>query len=134
MAKLISRMLLLFVIAALGPNCSAADKKQMSDAVAAVDANLKTPAGKAYDERLGKEFPERYMSSLRQCKQALPSGTSIDSFDMFLKLDSAGKVMDGLVHPETQFTLCARTALLSGSFSAPPHGDYWINIHMDSKH
>src|ERR1700684_3215071 len=111
MAKFISGMLLLFVMGALDLNGSAADKKQMSDAIAAVDANLKTPAGKAYDEHLSKEFPERYISSLKQCKQGLPSGASIDSFDMFLKLDAAGKVQDGFVHPETQFAVCVRTVL-----------------------
>jgi len=114
--------------------CPAADKKQFSDAIAAVDANLKTPAGKQYDERIGKEFSDKYMSTLKQCKQSLPAGTTIDSFDMFLKLNAEGKVLEGLVHPETQFSVCVRTALLAGKFSNPPHGDYWINIHMDLKH
>ncbi len=112
----------------------AADKKQLLDALAAVDANLKTPAGKQYDERIGKEFSDKYMSSLKQCKQSLPAGTTIDSFDMFLKLNAEGKVLEGLVHPETQFAVCVRTALLAGRFSNPPHGDYWINVHMDFKH
>jgi len=112
----------------------AADKKQFSDAIAAVDANLKTPAGKQYDERIGKEFSDKYISSVKQCKQSLPAGASADSFDMFLKLNAEGKVLEGLVHPETQFTSCVRSALLAGRFSNPPHGDYWINIHMDFKH
>jgi len=114
--------------------CVAADKKQFSDAIAAVDANLKTPAGKQYDERIGKEFSDKYISSVKQCKQSLPAGTTADSFDMFLKLDAEGKVLEGLVHPETQFTGCVRAALLAGKFSNPPHGDYWINIHMEFKH
>ena len=114
--------------------CPAADKKQFSDAIAAVDANLKTPAGKQYDERIGKEFSDKYMSTLKQCKQSLPAGTTIDSFDMFLKLNAEGKVLEGLVHPEMQFSVCVRTALLAGKFSNPPHGDYWINIRMDLKH
>jgi hypothetical protein len=112
----------------------AADKKQLLDALAAVDANLKTPAGKQYDERIGREFSDKYMPSLKQCKQSLPAGTTIDSFDMFLKLNSEGRVLEGLVHPETQFAVCVRTALLAGRFSNPPHGDYWINVHMDFKH
>ena len=114
--------------------CPAADKKQFSDAIAAVDANLKTPAGKQYDECIGKEFSDKYMSTLKQCKQSLPAGTTIDSFDMFLKLNAEGKVLEGLVHPEMQFSVCVRTALLAGKFSNPPHGDYWINIRMDLEH
>lgn len=30
----------------------------LSDARAAVEANLRTPEGKAYDQQLGKEFPK----------------------------------------------------------------------------
>jgi len=129
-----SFLALLIAFVSLSSLCVAADKKQFSDAIAAVDANLKTPAGKQYDERIGKEFSGTYMSSLKQCKQSLPAGATIDSFDMFLKLNAEGKVLEGLVHPETQFSVCVRTALLAGRFSNPPHGDYWINIYMDLRH
>jgi len=114
--------------------CFAADKKQLSDAVAACEANLKTPAGKQYDESLSKEFPAKYLPSLKQCKQSLPEGANMDPFDMFLKLDGKGKVQEVLVYPETPLALCARTALLAGQFSSPPHDDYWVNIHMHPKH
>lgn len=109
---------------------SAADKKQISDAIAAVEANLKTPAGKKYDELMGKEFPVRYLPSMKQCKQSTPN---LDPFDMFLKLDAEGKVEEVLVHPETQFAICLRNALHGGRFSAPPHAAYWVNIHMQLK-
>jgi hypothetical protein len=112
----------------------AGDKKQLTAAVAAVDANLKTSAGKQYDESLGKEFPGKYLPSLKQCKQSLSAGSSIDPFDMFLKLNADGRVQEVLVYPVTQFAVCTRTALLAGEFSKPPHGDYWINIHMQFKH
>jgi hypothetical protein len=129
-----SFLALIIAFVLLASLCVAADKKQFSDAIAAVDANLKTPAGKQYDERIGKEFSDKYISSVRECKQSLTGGATADSFDMFLKLNAEGKVLEGLIHPETQFTGCVRTALLAGSFSHPPHGDYWINIHMDIKH
>jgi len=125
---------LVAVLLSLASMCMAADKKQLTAALAAVEANLKTSAGKQYDELLGKEFPEKYLSSVKQCKQALPQGSSIDSFDMFLKLNADGKVQEALVYPETQFSVCTRTALLAGKFSHPPHDDYWINIHMQFKH
>ena len=110
----------------------AADKKQLSDALAAVDANLKTSAGKQYDEKIGQEFPAKYISNVRQCKQTNPA-TSFDPFDVFLKLSSEGKVQEALVYPETTLAVCTRTALQSGQFSAPPHGEYWINIHLQPK-
>ena len=115
------------------PNSFSADKKQL-EALAAVEANLKTSAGKQYDERLGKEFMDKYLPSLKQCKQGLPAGTKIESFDMFIKIKSLGQVADVLVYPESQFAGCTRTAVLTGKFSAPPHDDYWVNVHMEMNH
>jgi hypothetical protein len=109
-----------------------ADKKQLSDALAAVDANLKTSAGKQYDEKIGEEFPAKYIPNIRQCKQSNPA-TSFDPFDIFLRLNSEGKVEEALAYPETALAICTRTALQSGQFSAPPHGEYWINIHLQPK-
>jgi len=123
----------LAVLLSLAALCLAADKKQMEAALSAVETNLKTSAGKQYDDLIGKEFPEKFLPSVRQCKQSLPPGATIDPFDMFLKLNSDGKVQEVLVYPETQFAGCLRTALLAGKFSSPPHGDYWINIHMQLK-
>jgi hypothetical protein len=134
MLKLRSVSFVLFtVLLVLAPLSPAADKKQLSEALAAVEANLKTAAGKQYDESIGSEFSAKYMSNLKQCKQSIPAGSSTDPFDMFLKLDGKGKVQEALIYPETPLALCARTALLAGQFSAPPHGDYWINIHMQPK-
>jgi hypothetical protein len=115
-------------------SCLAADKKQLEAALAAVEANLKTPAGKQYDEQLGKEFMDRYLPGLKPCKQGLPAGTKIDSFEMFMKIKSSGQVAEVLVYPESQFAGCARTSLLGGKFSTPPHDDYWVNVHMQMKH
>lgn len=111
----------------------AADKKQLEAALAAVDANLKTPAGKQYDELIGKEFPDKFLASFRQCKQSMPADTKYDAFDMFLRLKLDGKIEQVLVYPETQFGNCAGRALLAGKFSSPPHSDYWVNIHMQAQ-
>ena len=121
-------------LVSLGANCLSADKKQLEAALAAVEANLKTPAGKRYDEQIGKEFMDRYLPGLKQCKQGLPAGTKIDSFEMFMKIKSSGQVADVLVYPESQFAGCTRTNLLNGKFSTPPHDDYWVNVHMQMKH
>jgi len=125
---------LLAILLSLACMCFAADKKQLAAALAAVEANLKSPAGKQYDELIGKEISDKYLSSIKQCKQSLPSGTGIDPFDMFVKLHADGKVQEVLVYPETQFAGCTRAALLAGKFSSPPHDDYWINVHMQFKH
>ena len=113
--------------------CSiAADKKQFSDAISAVEANLKTPEGKRYDEQFGKELVPKFGPALKECKQSTSSGSK-STFDIFLKLTADGAVSEGLVHPETPFAVCARAALLKGKFSPPPRGEYWVNIHLELK-
>src|SRR4051794_17185642 len=108
----------------------AADKKELSEAVASVEANLKTPEGKKYDEHMTADF-QKYTPQVRQCKQE--SGTPA-SFDMLLRLEGDGKIADVLVHPETPMAKCSRTALMGGKFTPPPHANYWVNIHLDFKH
>lgn len=89
---------------------AASDKKQISAALAAVEENLKTLAGKQYDAAIGGQFPQKYAAAIRQCKQKTPS-SSLDPFDLFLKLRSDGKVEEALAYPETTMAVCARDAM-----------------------
>ena len=41
----------------------------LSDAQAAIDANMRTAEGKAYDEQMGNDLMQKYLDSLRQCKR-----------------------------------------------------------------
>ena len=102
----------------------AADKKQLTTAIAAVEANVKTPAGKKYDAGVTNDF-QKYAPSVRQCKQV---GSPSD-FDIFLRLRDDGVIQAVLVYPETPFSNCTQNALLNARFSSPPHADYWVNIH-----
>ncbi|MBA3912654.1 MAG: hypothetical protein H0X25_02070 [Acidobacteriales bacterium] len=115
------------ILAVTVPLSFAADKQQFSAAIAAVDANLKTPEGKKYEEQMNTEFPQKFLPAFRQCKQSAGSSSGLD---MFLKLSAGGKVQEALIHPENPFTTCARAAVAGGQLSAPPHDDYWINIHL----
>ena len=119
---------LLFATALLALSSLAADRKQLSDALAAVNTNLKTDAGKQYDSSLSKVFAEKYAASVRPCRQSEPGKPK--DFDMFLRLHADGKVDQTLIYPETPFAKCAAGVLQSARFSAPPHADYWVNIHM----
>lgn len=114
----------------LGSCLAAADDKptSLSDARAAIDANLKTPEGKAYDEKLGQEFQEKYLGTMKHCKQA--AGNDLDSFWMLLKLDKDGAVKEVLLYPTTSMGTCARKSLLKDRFSAPPKPDYWVGVYM----
>lgn len=107
----------------------ASRQKKLTDALAAVNANLKTPEGKQYDARLGTELPQKYGTDIRKCKSAPVSGP----FDLFVKLNSEGKVTEVLFYPESDMAKCVANALGTAQFSPPPHGDYWVNIHLEFK-
>ncbi len=104
----------------------------LSDARAAVEANLRTPEGKAYDQQLGKEFPQKYLDTMKQCKQS--AGNDLADFWMLIKLDKNGAVKEVLLSPATKIAVCAREALLKGSFSPPPRPAYWVSIYMKLAH
>lgn len=70
---------------------------RLADAQAAVEANLKTPAGKAYDQQFGKEFREKHLPAMRRCKQS--AGKDLESFWILLKLDKDGAVKEVLLYP-----------------------------------
>lgn len=104
----------------------------LTDARAAVEANLKTPEGKAYDEKLGKEFMEKHLTTLKPCKQS--AGNDLASFWILMRLDKEGAVKEVLLHPTTKMGSCAREALLKSSFSSPPRPAYWVSIYMKLTH
>ena len=104
----------------------------LADARTAVEANLKTPEGKAYDEKLGKEFIDKHRGTMKQCKQS--SGGDLESFWILLKLDKDGTVKEVLLHPATKMGLCARETLLKSSLSPPPRAAYWVSIYLKLTH
>ena len=123
---------LLFLV--VGSTQVLADDKptSLSDARAAVEANLRTPEGKAYDQQLGKEFPQKYLDTMKQCKQS--AGNDLAAFWMLIKLDKGGAVKEVLLAPATKMGACARETLLKGSFSPPPRPAYWVSIYMKLSH
>ena len=111
-----------------------ADDKPTSllDAQAAVESNLRTSEGKAFDEQLGKEFMEKHLATMRKCKQS--AGKDLESFWILLKLDKDGAVKEVLLHPTTKMGTCARETLLKSTFSPPPRAAYWVSVYMKLTH
>ena len=104
----------------------------LSDARAAVEANMSTDAGKAYDQQFGTEFGQKHLGPLRQCKQSVGGGRT--SFWMLFKLDRDGSVREMLLYPETKLGLCAREALAKDRFATvPPRTGYWVSVYMKLK-
>ena len=114
--------------------CSLADQKPTSlrEAQAAIEANLKTPEGKAYEERLGKEFQEKYLGTLRLCKER--SAKDVRSFWFLVKIGKDGAVKEVLLYPETAIGICARETMLKDRFSPPPHDDHWVGVYLKLTH
>ncbi|HEX8838666.1 MAG TPA: hypothetical protein VF748_17115 [Candidatus Acidoferrum sp.] len=118
----------------IGAAAVAADDKPTSptDARAAVEGNLKTSEGKAYEEKVGKEFLDKHLATMKQCKQT--SGNDLDSFWILMKLDRIGAVQEVLLHPATKLGACAREILLKSAFSPPPKPSYWVSVYMKLTH
>jgi hypothetical protein len=95
---------------------------QPSDAQAAVEANLRTPEDKAYDEKLGTEFVQSHLGAIRQCKQN--AGDDLRNFWILLKLEKDGTVKEVLLYPATKVGTCAREVLLKDEFTSPPRPAY----------
>ncbi len=124
----------LFISAVLlSGSALAADKStSLSDARSAVEANLKTPEGKAFDERQGNDFGQNHMAPLRACKAAASSDPT--SFWILLKLGKDGNAEELLFYPTTKLTDCARDGLMKEKFLAPPRPDYWVSIYFKVSH
>ena len=111
------------------PSSSAAETPtSIEDARIHVEANLRTPEGKAYDAKVGAEFTQKHSDTARLCKTSADDDT--ENFWMLLKLAANGRVTEVLLYPTTKLGECAREALLGDSFSPPPRPAYWVGVYM----
>ena len=131
--QMAARVVMMVVLLMGGGPVWADDKPtSLTEARDAVEANMRTPEGKAYDEKLGKEFMEKHLSTMKQCKPG--DGKGLESFWMLMKLDKDGAVKEVLLHPETKMGTCARETLLKSAFSPPPRAGYWVSVYMKLAH
>ena len=100
-------------------------------AAAAVEANMKTREGKAYDAQVGRDLAKKYPPVMKVCKEKADGDTG--SFDMLVRLDKDGAVREVLLHPPTKISQCLRETMLKDTFSPPPTPAYWVEIHIDVK-
>jgi hypothetical protein len=104
----------------------------IATAAKAVEVNMQTPEGKAYDEQIGKDLGKKYPPVMKACKEKAEGDTR--SFDMLVRVDKQGTVSEVLLHPSTKISQCLRETMLKDAFSAPPKLAYWVSIHIDVKH
>jgi len=125
-------LLVLFLL--LGAQTAITEDKptSLSDARAAIEKNLSTSEGKAFDERMGTEFVSKHLGPLRQCKQR--AGDDLPNFWILLKLNQDGSVAEILLYPDTKLGTCARATLLRDTFLPPPRPAYWVGVYMKLAH
>jgi hypothetical protein len=99
---------------------------------AAAEANMRTPSGKAYYERLGTELVQKHKATIKSCKES--AAGDLGSFWMFMKFDRDGTVREVLLDPRTKVGACARAALLNARFSPPPRASFWAAVNMKMAH
>jgi len=118
------------VLLSIAPAAASAGDKStsLSDARSAIEANLKTPQGKAFDQQAGKDFAQKHMAPLRACKTT--SGNDMTSFWILLKLGKDGDVEEVLFYPTTKLATCAHGALMKERLLPPPRADYWISVYL----
>ncbi len=104
----------------------------LSDARAAIEVNMKTPQGKAYDEKFGNGVLQRYIDGMRQCLRS--TGGDSPSFWMLFRLKQDGSVREILLAPSTKAASCDRDLLLKARFSPPPRDDYWQGMYLNTGH
>ena len=104
----------------------------LTEAQAAVEANMKTPEGKAYDGQFGTDFLQKHVGEVRDCKPS--AAGDFRSFWILLKLEKDGSPKEILLYPETKLGACARQLLLKGRFPAPPRAAYWASIYFKISH
>lgn len=102
---------------------------RIDEAFDAANANLETPQGKAYDDKIGgllgrPEFRQLVRSCVDQVRGQAPT------FSVLLQLDASGKPIESEIWPILPVSQCARDSMLSIGFPAPPKPAFWIQIEV----
>ena len=125
------RTVLTVVIASLlGASSSA--QSTFKSATRAVQRNMNTEAGKAYDDAFGKEFARQNASSMQRCTRDA-AAEDLASFEILARVSVNGRLEKVLVKPLTAVARCIRGAVSTERFPKPPAPHYWVRVHMSIK-
>jgi hypothetical protein len=98
-------------------------------ATRAVEQNMKSEAGKAYDQTFGEEFARQNASSMQRCTQDA-AAEDLASFDILTRVSVNGRPENVLVEPKTTVARCVQRAVRRQRFPKPPAPHYWVRVHM----
>ncbi len=122
---LVVKIVGLVCLVVLTPGCGGPTKYDR--AMAAVQANMATLEGKAYDEAFGKALNSTLPQLVDSC-QSNYYGAHPPSFSILLKLDAAGAPRDSTIWPDFPLSRCIRDGLIVEKYPKPPSAGYWAQI------
>lgn len=103
--------------------------KSREDGIKAADANLKTPAGRRFNDEVEKTFQSGYSKILESCR-VLADETKPTPFDLILRIGRTGLVEDVFFSVGTRVSVCVSTKVANGRFPNPPEPSYWTRISV----
>jgi len=112
------------------PEPAANKPTSIDEARVAIEGNLRTPEGKAYNQQVQAEFDQKHSTTILLCREKGVDETG--AFWMLLRLAGNGRVKEVLLYPATKLGTCVREVLLQGdSFSRPPRPNYWVGVSVN---
>ena len=106
-----------------------APAKELAEAQAAAEANLRTAAGKEYDQKVAAAFEARYSDAVGSCvakETAKPA-----KFDLLMQIGANGLMQRIFSSPQTPVGDCMVRTLTARMLTEPPKALYWVKISMD---
>ena len=106
---------------------------RFDDAYAKAQANLATPEGTAYAERLAARFDEKTLrEALTRCAEGLPPEDA-PPFVMLMELTADGRPSQILLRPPAPVAVCLRWVVRDETLPRPPAAGYWVSVDLDSR-
>jgi hypothetical protein len=99
------------------------------DAVAAAQANLRTPEGQRYDAALAKYAAAHHGALMDGCFFATKQPDRAP-FRLVLQVRTDGTIETARARPETNLAACFRDKLKGSRLPPPPAADYWVLVDM----
>ena len=126
---------LLTLLALVATTCALGAGESLSKfdaALQSAEANEATPAGGEFDTAVGMQFGEEHANTVAGCAEGA-HGKDLAKFNLVMKLDGAGNVVEALVYPETTVAKCLQAAVAHDAYPKPVHPGYWVRVEMSLK-
>ncbi len=113
---------LVLVICAAG--LANGQSKEFKEAMAVAKANAQTPEGKAYRDKIEKEFQQEFLPTVQRCQRLLKK--EWEGVGILIRLANDGSAEEVLTDSKTKVASCFRQDVLSYKFTPPPKPSYWV--------